>query len=82
MTITRNEILTGINSQDQFILALEELGDGMSEHPRYVRQPFVDEPDFAVTGVSYCTNELLKKSEIVRWTALVGPRLPWVHIWR
>ncbi|MBK8128939.1 MAG: DUF3883 domain-containing protein [bacterium] len=40
VTITKNEILTGINSADQFILALVEVENGQAKPPRYVRHPF------------------------------------------
>jgi hypothetical protein len=63
VTITRNEILCGFNSPEQFILALVEVEDGQAREPRYVRQPFSTEPDFGVTSVNYDLGELLAKSE-------------------
>jgi hypothetical protein len=62
VTITRNEILTGINSPRQFILALVEVEDGEAREPRYVREPFGAEPDFGVTSVNYDLRELLSAS--------------------
>jgi superfamily II DNA or RNA helicase len=40
VTVTRNEILTGVNSPEQYILAIVEVDDGTALAPRYVRKPF------------------------------------------
>jgi hypothetical protein len=53
VTITRNEILTGINSPEQYVLALVEVEGSQARLPRYVCQPFTREPDFGVTSVNY-----------------------------
>ncbi len=58
VTITKNEILTGLNQPDDFILALVEV-DGDSATPRYVRRPFQKEPDFSVVSANYKLNELV-----------------------
>ena len=63
VTVTRNEILTGINSPEQYILALVEVKDGQAQPPHYVRKPFGKEPDFGVTSVSYDLKELLARSD-------------------
>jgi superfamily II DNA or RNA helicase len=63
VTVTRNEILTAINSPEQFILALVEVSDGHGSAPRYVRQPFSTEPDFGVTSVNYDLKEMLTRSK-------------------
>jgi hypothetical protein len=56
--------LTGINSPEQFILAIVEVeDDGKAREPRYVRQPFGKEPDFGVTSVNYDLQELLVRAE-------------------
>ncbi len=62
VTVTKNEILTGINSAEQFILAIVEVRDGQAAVPRYVRTPFDAEPGFAVTSVNYDLRELLARS--------------------
>jgi SNF2 family DNA or RNA helicase len=64
VTITKNEILTGLNKPDDFILAIG-LIDGESEAVdlRYVRRPFVREPDFRATSVNYELAALLAQSE-------------------
>jgi hypothetical protein len=61
VTVTRNEILTGYNSPDQYILAIVEVENGQARRLRYVRQPFGKEPDFGVTSVNYHIADLLAK---------------------
>jgi hypothetical protein len=63
VTVTRNEILTGINAEDQYILALVEVADGQARPPRYVRRPFQREPDFGVTSVNYDVAGLLQQGQ-------------------
>jgi hypothetical protein len=63
VTITKNEILTGINSGDQFILALVEVEDGQARPPRYVKRPNFQEPDFRSVSVNYNLSELLAMSD-------------------
>jgi hypothetical protein len=61
VTVTRNEILTGINSAEQYLLALVEVADGEGQATCYVRRPFAREPDFGVTSVNYDVGELLAR---------------------
>jgi hypothetical protein len=56
--VTKNEILTALNKPEDFILAIVSV-DGDSANPRYVRQPFQREPDFAVTSVNYRIDKLV-----------------------
>jgi hypothetical protein len=58
-TVTKNEIMAGLNKPDDFILAVVEV-DGETAVPRYVRRPFKREPDFAATSVNYDLSELLQ----------------------
>lgn len=63
VTVTKNEILTGFNKPDRYILAIVLIdGDEVCD-PVYVRQPFSREPDFGVTSVNYNLSELLAKGE-------------------
>jgi superfamily II DNA or RNA helicase len=64
VTVTRNEILTALNAQEQFILALVEIDEQRAA--RYLRQPFTHEPDLNVTSVNYNLKELLALSETPR----------------
>ena len=65
VTVTRNEILTGINSPEQFFLAIVEVEDGQVRQPRYIQNPFSKEPDFGVTSVNYDLGGLLSRPN--RW---------------
>ncbi|MFN3189121.1 MAG: helicase-related protein [Aureliella sp.] len=61
VTVTRNEIVTGINSASSFILAIVRVDGDKALEPVYVREPFEREPDFGVTSVNYNINELLNR---------------------
>ncbi len=63
LTITRNELLTAINSPEQWTLAIVLVEGGRAQPPRYVRQPLGREPDFGVTSVNYNIDKLLELSE-------------------
>jgi hypothetical protein len=63
VTVTKNEILTGWNKPDDFILAIVEVEGDAARTPRYVGRPFQREPDFGVTSVNYDLNELLARAE-------------------
>jgi len=63
VTITKNEILTGLNKPDEFILAVVLL-DPDREEVRYIRNPFEQEPDFKATSVNYDAQALLSRSEV------------------
>jgi hypothetical protein len=64
VTVTKTQILTALNSPEQFLLALVmvDVEGGCAEQPRYIRQPFRREPDFGVTAVQYDVGELLARS--------------------
>jgi superfamily II DNA or RNA helicase len=61
VTISKNEILTGLNKPEQFILALVIL-DPDKETVRYARMPFEKAPDFRATSVNYDLAALLALS--------------------
>jgi superfamily II DNA or RNA helicase len=63
VTISKNEILTGLNKPEDFILALVEVDGDTAAEPRYARQPFQREPDFGVTSVNYDLPDLLARTE-------------------
>ena len=65
VTVTKNEIMAGLNKPDDFILAVVEVA-GDSTTARYVRRPFKREPDFAATSVNYNLSELLLEAEAPR----------------
>jgi len=62
VTVTKNEILTGLNKPDDFILALVEV-DGNQAVPQYVCRPFQREPDFGATSVNYSLTDLWERGE-------------------
>ena len=63
ITVTRNEILYGLNQQDKFILAIVLVDGEQHEGPFYVTKPFTQEPDWAVTSINLDLDQLLAKAE-------------------
>ncbi len=55
VTVTRNEILHALNSPDQFVLALVEVGPDQVDSVRYLRRPFSGGEDtyFPMTSVNF-----------------------------
>jgi superfamily II DNA or RNA helicase len=62
VTITKNEILTGLNKPEDFILALAVIDQDRADL-RYVRRPFQIEPDFKATSVNYDLAALLARAK-------------------
>ena len=62
VTVTRNEILTALNKSDDFILAMGQVDDGQQKLV-YIRQPFQQEPEFAVESINYNLKDLLSRGE-------------------
>ncbi len=62
VTVTRNEILTSLNTPENYILALVEFLDNNAHRVHYLRQPFHREPDFGVTSVNYDFAELILRA--------------------
>ena len=62
ITVTRNEILYGLNQADKFILAIVLVDGNKHEGPFYVRQPFTQEPDWAETSKNLDLGQLLAKA--------------------
>ena len=54
---------TALNEPENFILAIVEFFEDNDHRVRYVRRPFMREPDLAVTSVNYRMDELLARSE-------------------
>jgi superfamily II DNA or RNA helicase len=65
ITVTRNEILYGLNQADKFILAIVIVDGEQHDGPFYVRQPFTQEPDWAVTSINLDLDALLARSSPV-----------------
>jgi superfamily II DNA or RNA helicase len=63
ITVTRNEILYGLNQADKFILAIVIVDGESYEGPHYVRNPFTQEPDWAVTSINLDLASLLERAQ-------------------
>jgi hypothetical protein len=63
VTVTKNEILVALNKPDDYFLAIAEIEGDAAREPRYLRCPFGQEPDFAVTAVNYDISQLLHRGE-------------------
>ena len=62
ITITRNEILYGLNQADKFILAIVLVDGDQHEGPFYVRNPFKQEPDWGVSSINMDLSMLLGRA--------------------
>ncbi len=62
ITVTRNEILYGLNQQDKFILAIVLVDGDQHEGPFYVTKPFTQEPDWAVSSINLDLDALLARA--------------------
>jgi len=62
VTVTKNEILTGLNRPDAFILAIVFIASGVAETPYYLRHAFSQEPEFGTASVNFKLSELLAKA--------------------
>lgn len=62
ITITRNEILYGLNQADKFILAIVLVDGDQHEGPFYVRNPFKQEPDWGVSSINMDLSMLLERA--------------------
>jgi len=62
ITVSRNEIIYGLNQADKFILAIVIVTGEEHEGPYYIKEPFGLEPDFVVTSINYDLSDLLSKA--------------------
>ena len=67
VTISKNEILTGLNKPEEFILAVVKVDfegeEAQAKEMYYVSKPFKKEPDFGATSVNYDISNLILHSE-------------------
>ena len=63
ITVTRNEMLYGLNQADKFLLAIVIVDGDNTEGPFYLREPFTEEPGWAVASVNLDLNELLARAQ-------------------
>lgn len=63
ITVSKNEILAGLNKPEDFILAVVEISfhddEAKAAEPVYISRPFRREPDFAAVSVNYEWRELI-----------------------
>ena len=64
ITVSRNEIIYGLNQADKFWLAIVVVDAELVDGPYLIRNPFTNEPDFGVTSINYDLGDLLSKAEI------------------
>ena len=62
ITVTRNEILYALNQADKFILAVVLVDGDAYEGPYYIKNPFTQEPDWAVTSINMDLKKLLARA--------------------
>ena len=63
ITVTRNEIITGLNEPESYILAVVFVAGGVAQPPRYIWHPFEAEPAFAVTQQVFDLRKLLRRAQ-------------------
>lgn len=66
ITVSKNEILTGLNKSEEFILAIVEV-DKIQTHTVYLKNPFkgMAKPTFAEVSRNFNIIDLMKKAEVV-----------------
>jgi superfamily II DNA or RNA helicase len=62
ITVSRNEILYGLNQKEKFLLAIVLVDGKHYEGPFYLREPFSKEPDFGIASANYDLKALLSKA--------------------
>ena len=62
ITVSRSEIIYGLNQSDKFVLAIVIVDNDSHEGPFYVQNPFTVEPDFGVASINYDLSDLLSKA--------------------
>ena len=64
ITVSRNEIIYGLNQTNQFILAIVLVDGDSYQGPYYLLNPFNQEPDFGVASINYDLEELLSRATL------------------
>ena len=62
VTISRNEIMYGLNQSEKFILAIVLVDGENYEGPFYVKKPFRNEPDFGIASSNFQLSHFLDRS--------------------
>lgn len=61
--VTRQEVITSLHEPEKYILAIVPVENGFAHGPRYVRNPFTQEPEFGVTAIQVKLQSLLDRAE-------------------
>lgn len=64
ITVSRNEIIYGLNQSEQFILAIVIVDGDSYEGPYYLKNPFNQEPEFGVASINYDLDDLLSRGAL------------------
>ncbi|MEA3412887.1 MAG: helicase-related protein [Pseudomonadota bacterium] len=62
ITVSRNEIIYGLNQADKFILAVVIVDGDAHEGPFYIRRPFTQEPETGAASINYDLKDLLSRA--------------------
>lgn len=66
ITVTRNEILYALNQAEKFLLAIVIVDGEEHEGPHYIRNPFDQEPGWAVSSINMDLGSLLSRADSAR----------------
>lgn len=61
----RDEVLYGMNQVDKSSAAIALVGGERHEDPYYIRRPFTQESDWAVTSINLALGQLISRAEDV-----------------
>lgn len=62
ITVSRNEVMYGLNQKEKFLLAIVLVDGDDYEGPFYVTRPFTQEPDWAVSSINLSLETLLARA--------------------
>jgi superfamily II DNA or RNA helicase len=61
--VTRQEVITALHEPEKYILSIVSVESGVVQTPRYIRNPFTQEPEFGVTAIQIDLKSLLDQAE-------------------
>lgn len=62
--VTRQEVITSLHEPEKYILAVVSVEAGFAHAPRYIRNPFNQEPEFGITAIQVNLQKLLDRAEV------------------